>query len=339
MHSHDGTQKKSLTSAQIYSRYNREQRTRHLVRGLQPPPPGRTISLVGTQLSDPTHIYNTKKQLRPLLRSTRSHALPGVGAAASTVDRRTRRTRPAHKDHQKLPHRPKVTRHRPQAQHRAIWQPSPTVHHRRNQPIPRQTEQERAPSNYTSPPLLHPLTARCKRPPRCEPRRRHLHPTHWIPAGRRNNMDSEQPNPGPHGIRTMEPHPKIYPIRGGQATTQTAKLENGPLPQRSHDHTVAIDRRSLPCHGHAAPLRTPSKLGPTCSALISKTHFRPGGMAPSEWTLSVRAVRDTPVADYSAPGVNTTRRVAYRPPIAVSQFLLALSVSYFKQTLWHCGQL
>jgi len=51
---------------------------------------------------------------------------------------------------------------------------------------------------------------------------------------------------------------------------------------------------------------------------ISKKHFRPGGMAPSEWTRSVRAVRDTPVAGYSAPGVNTTCRVASRPPIAVS---------------------
>jgi len=72
---------------------------------------------------------------------------------------------------------------------------------------------------------------------------------------------------------------------------------------------------------------------------ISKKYFRPGGMAPSEWTRSVRAVRDTPVADYSVPGLNTTRHVAYRPPIAVSPFLLALSVSYFKQTLWCCGQL
>jgi len=72
---------------------------------------------------------------------------------------------------------------------------------------------------------------------------------------------------------------------------------------------------------------------------ISKKHFRPRGMAPSEWMRSVRAVRDTPVADYSAPGVKTTRRVTYRPPIAVSPFLLALSVSYFKQTLWRCGQL
>ena len=72
---------------------------------------------------------------------------------------------------------------------------------------------------------------------------------------------------------------------------------------------------------------------------ISEKHFRPGGMAPSEWTRSVRAVRATPVADNSAPGVDTTGRVAYRPPIAVSQFLLALSVSYFKHTLWRCGQL
>jgi len=80
-------------------------------------------------------------------------------------------------------------------------------------------------------------------------------------------------------------------------------------------------------------------LQPIGSVIISKKHFRPGGMAPSGWTRSVKAVRDIPVADYSAPRVNTTRRVAYRPPIAVSQFLLALSVSYLKQTLWRCGQL
>jgi hypothetical protein len=59
-------------------------------------------------------------------------------------------------------------------------------------------------------------------------------------------------------------------------------------------------------------------------------------MAASEWTRSVRAVRDTPVADYSVPGVNTMRRVVYSPPIAVSPFLLVLSVSY---SLWRCGQL
>jgi len=72
---------------------------------------------------------------------------------------------------------------------------------------------------------------------------------------------------------------------------------------------------------------------------ISKKHFRLGGMAPSEWTRSVRAVRDTLVADYSAPGANTTGHVAYRPLIAVSLFHLALLVSYCKQTLWRCGQL
>jgi len=63
---------------------------------------------------------------------------------------------------------------------------------------------------------------------------------------------------------------------------------------------------------------------------ISKKHFRPGGMAPSEWTRSVRAVRDTPVADYSVPGANMTRCVAYRSPIPVSPLLLALSVSCCK---------
>ena len=72
---------------------------------------------------------------------------------------------------------------------------------------------------------------------------------------------------------------------------------------------------------------------------IGKKHFCPGGMAPSEWTHSVRAVRHTLVVDYFAPSVNTVCRVAYRPPIAVSPFLLTLSVSYFKQILWRCSQL
>jgi hypothetical protein len=67
--------------------------------------------------------------------------------------------------------------------------------------------------------------------------------------------------------------------------------------------------------------------------------FRSGGMASSEWMRSVTAVRDTPVADYSAPGVNTMRRVVYRPLIAVSLSLCVLSVYYFKRSLWCCGQL
>jgi hypothetical protein len=53
---------------------------------------------------------------------------------------------------------------------------------------------------------------------------------------------------------------------------------------------------------------------------ISKKHFRPGRMAVSEWTRSVRAIRDTPVADYSAPDVNTACQAAYCPPIAVLRF-------------------
>jgi hypothetical protein len=67
---------------------------------------------------------------------------------------------------------------------------------------------------------------------------------------------------------------------------------------------------------------------------MSKKYFHPGKMAQSECTRSVKAVKDTLVADYSAPSLNTTGLVAYRPPIAISPFLLALSVSYFKRTLW-----
>jgi hypothetical protein len=72
---------------------------------------------------------------------------------------------------------------------------------------------------------------------------------------------------------------------------------------------------------------------------ISKRKFCPVGMAPSERTRSIRAGRDTLVADYSMPGLNTTHRVAYRPQIAVSPFLHALSVSDFERTLWCCGPL
>jgi len=44
-------------------------------------------------------------------------------------------------------------------------------------------------------------------------------------------------------------------------------------------------------------------------------------MASSEWTRSVRAIRDTLVADYTVRAINTTRRIAHRPPIAVLPFL------------------
>jgi hypothetical protein len=72
---------------------------------------------------------------------------------------------------------------------------------------------------------------------------------------------------------------------------------------------------------------------------ISKKHIRPGGMAPSEWTRSIRGVRDTPVEDYSTPGFNAAHRIAYLPPHSVLPYLLARSVSYVKQTLWRCSQL
>ena len=72
---------------------------------------------------------------------------------------------------------------------------------------------------------------------------------------------------------------------------------------------------------------------------ISKEYFRPGGMAPSEWMRSVRAVRDTSVADYPTPGVNSTPRVPDHPLIAISPFLLVRSVSYIKWSLRRCGQL
>jgi hypothetical protein len=62
-------------------------------------------------------------------------------------------------------------------------------------------------------------------------------------------------------------------------------------------------------------------------------------MASLEWTRSVRAGRDAPVADYSAPSLITMCRVADRPPIAVSPDLLALTVSYFARTLWLSGKL
>ena len=62
---------------------------------------------------------------------------------------------------------------------------------------------------------------------------------------------------------------------------------------------------------------------------ITRKHFRAGRVATSEWMRSIRVVRDTLAADCSEPGVNTTRRIPYRPPIVVPPFLLALSVCYF----------
>jgi hypothetical protein len=66
---------------------------------------------------------------------------------------------------------------------------------------------------------------------------------------------------------------------------------------------------------------------------ISKKYFRLGTIPPSEWTRSVIAVKDTEVAVFSATGLNTCCRVAYRHPIAVSPVLRAVPVSNCKSTL------
>jgi len=62
-------------------------------------------------------------------------------------------------------------------------------------------------------------------------------------------------------------------------------------------------------------------------------------MTLSEWTPSVRAVSNTPVTDCSAHGIDTVRRIAYRPPLTVSAILLAPSVYNFDQTSWRYCQL
>jgi len=72
---------------------------------------------------------------------------------------------------------------------------------------------------------------------------------------------------------------------------------------------------------------------------IRKEKFLPGGMTPSEWTRSVRAITNTPVADYLAPSANALRHVAYCAPIAMSPFLPMLSICYIEPTHLHCGQL
>jgi len=109
--------------------------------------------------------------------------------------------------------------------------------------------------------------------------------------------------------------------------------------QLCHDFSDQIVRHDNPSV-HVQGLNAPCERSRIRIALyISQKDLRLGRMAASEWTRSVRAVRDTPVADYSFPAVNTTRHIAYRPPIAFSPFLLVLSVFYCTQILWRCGQL
>jgi len=124
---------------------------------------------------------------------------------------------------------------------------------------------------------------------------------------------------------------RLSPVRNIFTITPTLDLTHARVQPYPLLHPYFADRQ----HSHLYI----SRLVWAAPSTISQKYFHPGGKAPSEWTRSVRDVRDSPVADYSAPGLNTTRRVAYRPPIDISPVFLALSVSYFKQTLWRWGQL
>jgi len=122
---------------------------------------------------------------------------------------------------------------------------------------------------------------------------------------------------------------------GVQVCTVTASKCISKLAQ---SRPPSVSPNSL-AHGLRVHLQTRSITACKCTCNTSKKYFRLGGISPLEWMGSVRAIRDTPVADYSMPGVNSTRRVPYRPLISVSPFLLVLWVSYIKQSLWRCGQL
>ena len=67
---------------------------------------------------------------------------------------------------------------------------------------------------------------------------------------------------------------------------------------------------------------------------ISKEHFRPGGIAAWEWTRTVRAVRNTPVAGYSAPG--PIRRVTLHIALR-SQFHPFFSLCWYPIVNEHSG--
>jgi len=57
-------------------------------------------------------------------------------------------------------------------------------------------------------------------------------------------------------------------------------------------------------------------------------------MAASDWMRSIRGVRDTPVANYSPPSVNTMHHFAYRPLIAISSRSVGLQFQTDRLTLW-----
>jgi len=155
----------------------------------------------------------------------------------------------------------------------------------------------------------------------------------------------------------------MHCVLGGLSTTYTA---DSIIPRSTVSHSQPISRHTMlysihyiptattkPTNSISVPIAPPShttksrltasqyssnrtQSRPSIASpklLISKKYFIPDGMAPSEWTCSVRAVGETAVADYSAPGVNSSRRVPYRDLIAVSPFLRVLLVSFFTGSL------
>jgi hypothetical protein len=92
-------------------------------------------------------------------------------------------------------------------------------------------------------------------------------------------------------------------------------------------------------NAHRRNGRSPADFNQELQQSISKKYLRLGRMALSEGITSIRAIRDTSVADYSAPGINSTSYNPYHPLIAVAPFLLVLGVSYWKPSLLHYGKL
>jgi hypothetical protein len=54
-------------------------------------------------------------------------------------------------------------------------------------------------------------------------------------------------------------------------------------------------------------------------------------MAPTKRTGCVRAFRDTPVVEYSVPGISSTRYGPYNPLIAVALYLHVLSGTFVNE--------
>jgi len=141
-----------------------------------------------------------------------------------------------------------------------------------------------------------------------------------LPYNYQGNFDEDFLDYVPEEL-VEQPNNSLNCLTSYVASTEACMRFSAVLPMG--DSAIANSSQPVPCSNSNSD--------------ISKQQFHPGGMTASEWTRSVRAVRNTPVADYSVPSANTTHHGGYRPPIAVSPFLPALSISYYIRTLWRCG--